>query len=296
MNDTKSSGDCAYRPWRHRLAVALAVLTVPLLFSGGEVTTTGSGDAVPDYHFPFPISFGSWLPDMVGGVLFEHGHRLVAWTVGLVTLALAGWLALSERRARVRWLGVAALATVLVQGGLGGLRVKLVWPSGMAIVHACLAQLFFCLTIALASVTSRRWTEGRLPASPSAGPAWAAAAACAAQLALGAVVRHTGQLLHAHIGGAFVVALLVGWAAARSRSILLQALLFAQLSLGLATWIVTASGYRRDPAAPWASQVAITGHLVMGALLLAAAFGTALRASAAPREVPAPASREGAPA
>src|SRR5499425_542003 len=137
----------------HRLAVATAVATFVLLFVGGLVTSTGSGLAVPDW----PLSFGQVFPRMEGGVLFEHGHRLVASAVGLLTLVLALWLVVREPRPGVRALGLLALFAVVLQGVLGGVTVLYKLPLAVSVSHACLAQAFFCLTVALAVVTGPGW-------------------------------------------------------------------------------------------------------------------------------------------
>ena len=143
--------------WPHRLAVVLGCATFPLLFIGGLVTSKGAGLAVPDW----PTTFGynmflyPWS-EMVGNILYEHSHRLVAACVGLLTIALAVALWFGERRTWLRWLGVTALLVVIAQGILGGLRVVLL-QNTLAILHACLAQAFFALTVGLALFTSREW-------------------------------------------------------------------------------------------------------------------------------------------
>jgi heme A synthase len=143
--------------WPHRLAVVLGCATFPLLFIGGLVTSKGAGLAVPDW----PTTFGynmflyPWS-EMVGNILYEHSHRLVASCVGLLTIALAVALWFGERRTWLRWLGVTALLVVIAQGILGGLRVVLRQDT-LAVLHACLAQAFFALTVGLALFTSREW-------------------------------------------------------------------------------------------------------------------------------------------
>ena len=98
---------------------------------------------------------------MVGGVLYEHGHRMIATTVGFLTIILAVWLSRSETRRWVRRLGWLALVAVVVQGLLGGLTVLLLLPPAVSVMHACLAQTFLCILVILAVVTSRGW-EGQL--------------------------------------------------------------------------------------------------------------------------------------
>jgi cytochrome c oxidase assembly protein subunit 15 len=178
-----------YDAWRHRFALLIVGATLVLIFAGGLVTSTGSGLAVPDW----PLSYGMLMPPMVGGILFEHGHRMVAASVGFLTLVLAAWTARTERRAGVRRLAWAALGVVIAQGVLGGLTVLFLLPTAVSVSHACLAQAFFCLTIALAYACSSEW----LSAVPREGDRSGAGAAASAatilvfvQLVLGALMRH----------------------------------------------------------------------------------------------------------
>jgi heme a synthase len=163
--------------------------TLLLIFVGGLVTSTGSGLAVPDW----PLSYGQLMPPMVGGIFYEHGHRMVASAVGLLTLVLAVWTARVERRAGVRWLAWGALAAVVAQGILGGLTVRFLLPTPISVAHACLAQTFFCITIALAYAGSREWLDAPAAGADRRGVRSAAAAATAVvfvQLLLGALMRH----------------------------------------------------------------------------------------------------------
>lgn len=273
---------------RHRFAVLTAVSTLLLLFVGGLVTTTGSGDAVPDWWF-VPISYGTLLPRMVGGVFYEHGHRLVATMVGLLTTILAVWTWVAERRRWVRWLGVAAFLAVVLQGTLGGLRVLLVLsPWVLAIVHACMAQVFFCLVVALVVVTSPRWGSPRWGDRTAASDgsrlarlALIATGACFLQLVLGAVLRHTGVGLALHACGALVVFALVGRTAHCARSVWLTVVLLVQVGLGVATWWITSSGFVRTIEAPADALIVVTAHLPVGALLLGSVLAVAI-ASGAP--------------
>src|SRR5580700_1362634 len=101
-----------YIPWLHRFAVALAVCTLFLVVAGASVTSKQAGLSVPDW----PLSYGQVMPEMTGGVLFEHGHRLVATFVGILTIGLAVWLSRADQRAWMRKLGWIALGAVIVQG------------------------------------------------------------------------------------------------------------------------------------------------------------------------------------
>jgi heme a synthase len=185
--------------WLHRYAVFVAAATFCLIVAGGLVTSTESGLSVPDWPttyghnmFTFPLS------KMVGGIRFEHTHRLIAATVGLLTILLAVWLARREPRRWVRNLGYLAVATVVAQGVLGGITVLYLLPTPVSVAHACLAQAFFCLTVAIAVVTSRRFRESAPPRlaaafrqAPVARVTTAAAGAVFLQLVVGAVMRHT---------------------------------------------------------------------------------------------------------
>jgi cytochrome c oxidase assembly protein subunit 15 len=145
-------------PWLTRFAWFTAGATWMLICFGGLVTSHGAGLAVPDWPntygynlFFFPVS--RW----VGGIFYEHTHRLVASGVGLLTTILAVWLWLKESRSWLRWLGVLAFVGVVFQGVLGGLRVTLL-KDELGIVHATLAQLFLVLVSAIALFTTRWWT------------------------------------------------------------------------------------------------------------------------------------------
>ncbi len=139
--------------WLHRYAVLVAISTAVLLYWGGLVTSTGSGLAVPDW----PLSYGMLMPPMVGGIFYEHGHRMVATFIGLLTIILALWLHKKEERRWLRILGWVALGTVVFQGILGGITVLFFLPVPVSVFHATLAQTFFCLTIAIALFTSPYW-------------------------------------------------------------------------------------------------------------------------------------------
>src|SRR5208337_1375761 len=108
----------------HRFAVFTAAATFVLIFAGGLVTSTGSALAVPDW----PLSFGKFFPKLEGGVLYEHGHRMIAATVTLLTLALMVWAFRAEHRTWVKRLAAAAFGLIVVQAVLGGLTVLFLLP------------------------------------------------------------------------------------------------------------------------------------------------------------------------
>ncbi len=168
-----------------------------LIVAGGLVTSTGSGLSVPDWPttyghnmFTFPLS--QW----VGGIRFEHSHRLIASTVGFLTIILCFWLWRREKRRWLCWLGTAALLAVIAQGVLGGLTVLYLLPTPISVLHACLAQTFLCMVVSIAVFTSPRWISrsGRSQASTGAAPhRWVLLLTLGifGQLILGAVMRHT---------------------------------------------------------------------------------------------------------
>jgi len=183
-------------PWLHRFAFFTALATLFLICSGGMVTSKGVGLAVPDWPttfgynmFLFPVS--KWI----GGIFFEHVHRLVASTVGFLTILLALWLWRCDERRWLRNLGFAALGAVILQGVLGGLRVTLL-EDEIGIFHACLAQAFFGMLIVIAFATSR---FGRRLAAVDLASSVGKNLSCLAlfttvmiylQLGLGATMRH----------------------------------------------------------------------------------------------------------
>ena len=145
----------------HLFALLVAASTAVLIFAGGMVTSTGSGLAVPDW--PNTYGWFMWtfpIDHWVGGIFYEHTHRLIASTVGFLILVLAVWLWRAEPRRWVRTLGFIALAAVITQGILGGLTVLFYLPDPISIAHASLAQIVFCLTITIAVATSSGWKRG----------------------------------------------------------------------------------------------------------------------------------------
>jgi cytochrome c oxidase assembly protein subunit 15 len=184
----------AHNVWLHRYALLVAGSTFVLVIAGGLVTSTGSGLAVPDW----PLSYGMYFPPMIGGIFYEHGHRMVAGAVGIMTMLLGLWLWRSEPRRWVRRLGAVAVLAVLAQAGLGGLTVIFLLPTAVSVAHAGLAMAFFCITSALALVTSPSWLRQR-EREPLDGPlplprlAAVTTAAVYGQILIGATVRHTGS-------------------------------------------------------------------------------------------------------
>src|SRR6266496_1344211 len=188
--------DCRYNKWLNRFAWFICVAALLLICSGGMVTSKNVGLAVPDWPttfgynmFLFPVS--KW----VGGILFEHTHRLIASVVGFLTIILAIWLWRSESRGWVRNLGLIALAGVILQGILGGLRVTML-KDEIGIFHACVAQAFLALLVVIALVTTSFWRSldefdiSQKKFALIRRLAIAITLAIYVQLALGATMRH----------------------------------------------------------------------------------------------------------
>lgn len=200
---TRSTGAAgpAYRRTPHWLAVLTTAATFPLIFMGGLVTSHGAGMSVPDWPNSYGYNMFTFPPSKwVGGIFYEHTHRLMGTVVGFLSilLAIAAWK--WERRTWARRLAYAVLGAVIFQGVLGGLRVVLV-QLDLAIVHACFAQAFFCLAALVAMVTSRWWLDPADGTRHAGGTSHDAvrrvvrlAVVCVAivylQLVVGAVMRH----------------------------------------------------------------------------------------------------------
>src|SRR5437764_1887868 len=192
--------------WLHRYAILVAVCTLFLVVAGGLVTSNDAGLSVPDW----PLSYGKLMPKMEGGIFFEHGHRMVATTVGLLTIILAVWLWRADPRRWMRRLGWIALAAVIAQGLLGGMTVIFLLPKPVSISHACLAQLFFSTTVLIVLFTSAEWARELPMAEDSGAPSLHALATAVpmcvlAQLALGAAARHGAVGVRPHVAGASIV-------------------------------------------------------------------------------------------
>jgi len=184
--------------WLRRYSKFTAFSTLGLIFAGGLVTSTGSGLAVPDWpntygEFMFTFPFSKW----VGGIFYEHLHRLLASFVGFLTLILSIWLWRTESRLWMKKLGFFALGTVIVQGILGGLTVIFLLPTFISMTHGILAQTFFCITIAIAYSLSKEWNSFDRSLAKDENISfvkWSMGLTGLVyiQLILGALMRHTG--------------------------------------------------------------------------------------------------------
>ena len=194
----------------HRFAVFTAICTFFLVIAGALVTSNDAGLSVPDW----PLSYGSLLPPMVGGIFYEHGHRMIAATVGFLTIIQAIWLWRVEDRRWVRNLGLAALGLVIAQGVLGGITVYLMLKTSTSSAHATLAQLFFATQLSIAFFTSAWWRSDVSQLDDPASPpvrvlAELTSIAILLQILLGAIFRHNGFGILPHLIGAAVVTVLV---------------------------------------------------------------------------------------
>ena len=261
--------------------------------AGALVTSNDAGLSVPDW----PTTFGSLyrIPRMVGGVKFEHGHRMVAELVGFLTIILAVWTRRAERRSWMRTLGLIALGTVIAQGVLGGITVLFYLPPAVSTAHATLAQSFFCLVVIMMMVTSREWMQVPPVVVERRGPrlrtlATLAAASVYLQLILGAAFRHSGVKLLPHLVSAVLVTVLLLWTVLRIFSEhaavpqllrparVLLALLLIQLGLGFAAYL-TRVEWVKQAAQPMLSMVVATvAHVAVGALVLATSVVLAVQA------------------
>ena len=248
---------------------------------------------MPDW----PTSFGSLnkLPPMVGGIKYEHSHRMIAEFIGLLIIVMAVWTQRVETRKWMRVLGWTALGAVIGQGILGGITVLHFLPWSVSTAHATLGQMIFCIVVAMALFTSRGWLQDYQPIAehdlwPSTPVLTALAAACVwVQLILGAAFRHSGIKLLPHLIGACVVTAVLCWTIVRvltrygridhlrKPTQLLLALLMIQLGLGFCAYL-TRIIWGHDAVQPMQIMVVSTvSHVAGGALVLAASVVLAIQ-------------------
>ena len=263
----------------HSYAVTVAAATFILIIAGGLVTSTGSGLSVPDW----PLSYGGLFPPMIGGIRFEHTHRLIAGLVGILTFALSIGLYLNDTRTWVKAMALTASFGIVLQAILGGLTVKYLLPTIVSVLHACLAQTFFCLVAVLALVTSREWAEAPVFESEEASSLHRLLGVTTIfvyfQLIAGAWVRHSsGRGLAVHFVLAFLILLHVLLALSKTsrfetgrpklqwQVFFLGILVMMQLFLGLGAFVLT----QRIPPdqAGLAKVILTTAHQANGALIL----------------------------
>ncbi len=303
--------------WPHRLAVALACATFPLVWVGGLVTTTKAGMAVPDWPstYGYNLFLYPWTTWLAGpwDLFVEHGHRLLGATVGLLTIALLVSLWQSDNRRWMHWVGCAALALVIFQGILGGMRVRMDERT-LALLHGCTGPLFFALATAIVVFTSRGWLNESPPKESdySAGLHRLAVVTCLLaylQIVLGAILRHipivtdpmtfalavkghliVAGLLAIHVGLEMwrVLCRFRGIRPLRNAAIALGCLLTAQIALGAGTWLVkyavpywatrwVSINTQAIQDGGWLQTHIITAHVAVGSLILVTSLVLALK-------------------
>ena len=284
------AAQAGYPDGLHRLAVAAAVVTFLLLAVGGIVTSREAGMIFSDW----PLSNGSvnpegWLTN--ADKMSEHGHRLLGSLVGLLTIWLAVWLQRRDERRSVKVLGWVALAAVIAQGLLGGLRVT-ENSTSLAMIHGCTGQAYFMVMVALAYLTSTDSRAVPEPGRDAGGLLYASMGVILVlymQIVHGARLRHVGGPLDSHFFGALLVAGSAIWmmaivllghggrTALRRPAFLITALLLLQIGLGFYTAYVLVRSY--DGYEPPLETLLLPSlHQAVGALLLAVAVWLALKA------------------
>ncbi|HCC57836.1 MAG TPA: hypothetical protein DEQ47_11360 [Solibacterales bacterium] len=289
-----------YQRGLHRFALLLTGCTLLLVVAGAMVTSKDAGLSVPDW----PLSYGRLMPPMEGNIFYEHGHRMIATAVGLLSIAMAVWL---WRSASPRWLkitGLAAVGGVIAQGVLGGITVLWMLPPAVSSSHACLAELFFSTTVAIAVFTSRGWQAGAVPVEdrgllPLRFVALFLPVFVLFQVALGATARHKAIGSIYHIANSALVTsavlyvtlrILLHFAkhdALRRSAIVMLVVTFAQVFLGIAAYMSRLA--TADAVQPIPVMVTFTVmHVAVGALTMAASVLLAIQVCRNVRRVAAP--------
>jgi heme a synthase len=256
-----------------------------VITAGALVTSNDAGLSVPDW----PTSFGYLIkvPHFVGGVRYEWSHRMLAGSLISLTLAIAIWTLLVEKRRWLRWLAIGAFCTVIAQAILGGLTVLLFQPPAVSTAHAAVAQTFFCIAVAIAVLTGRKWVEEHPRVEfDKRRPSLFTLTLLAifvlyVQLILGGMFRHHGLSWWPHVVHAVIVSFVLGWTVVRALAVYshidavrrpavgILSLLIAQLCLGFAAFL-TRVAWGTNAAQPELPMVISTvAHVAVGALLLA---------------------------
>ncbi|MBV9342393.1 MAG: COX15/CtaA family protein [Acidobacteria bacterium] len=276
-----------YNPAHHRIAIFIAVFTFITIIAGALVTSEDAGLSVPDW----PTSYGHYLklPPWVGGVVYEHSHRMIAAFTGLSTIVIAFWTWFVDRRRWMKALAFGALATIVAQGVLGGITVLHLLPPAISTAHATVAQTFFAIAVAIAVFTGRQWVEGDVsPVADKGHPKLLVLCLYSIlflyiQLIFGAMFRHHGMPWWPHVVNSLSVALVLTWTAIRAllqfpridairrAAVLLLVLLVIQLFLGFAAFWTRVSAGPETIQATAAMVFSTVAHVAVGALLLATA-------------------------
>jgi len=277
-----------YHPGVHKFALCVVAWAIVLLTAGALVTSEDAALAVPDW----PLSYGTLNPPMIGGIAFEHSHRLIAAGLGFLIVILSFLLWRYEERPWMRWLGFAALGGVIFQGFLGGLTVLKLLHYWLPVMHACTAEIMFAILVSIAFFTSQ-WYMQDLPQYPdSSNPSihfivTLNALVIFLQVLVGAGFRHKYLSLRPHVFGAPIVLALVIWTAAVLRRRfpdvpamgwmrkLLHSIVGLQIVLGvIALW---ARIHSADDPQPMPTVVISTVvHTVIGAIFFATSIITVL--------------------
>ena len=278
----------SYHPGVHRFAVFTAGWTVLLLIAGALVTSNDAALSVPDW----PKSFGTWTPPMVGGVFYEHSHRVIAGVLGVLTLILAIGIWVKEERRWLRWFAVIAVGGIVAQAILGGQVVIQLLHYWLPVIHACFAQIMFGALLSIAVFTSKWWIADRPQLDNRGSPSIHSLALLNAgviflQVFLGAGFRHKEIPIWPHAAGSLAVLATVVWTAVVLRKrfessreltkmrILLHSVFGLQFLLGIgAYWSRLATA---DAPQPMRVMIVLTvTHTVVGAMLFAVSILTIL--------------------
>ena len=258
--------------------------TVLLFVAGALVTSNDAALSVPDW----PKSFGTWFPtlrQLAGGAFFEHSHRVIAGALGVFILLLAILIWVKDGRRWLRWFGVIAVGSVVVQAVLGGEVVRQLLHYWLPVMHACFGQIIFAAVLAIAVFTSKWWMEDHARLADSGSPSIHTIATLNAemiflQVVLGAGFRHQELPVWPHILGAFVVLATVVWTAIALRKrfggspeltrarILLHSIFGIQFLLGFGAYWSRLATLEAPGPAPVMVLLTVT-HTVVGALLFA---------------------------
>jgi cytochrome c oxidase assembly protein subunit 15 len=277
-----------YHAGVHRFALFTVCWTVLLLIAGALVTSNDAALSVPDW----PKSFGTWTPPMVGGVFYEHSHRVIAGALGVWTLILAILIWIKEERRWLRWFAVIAVAGIVAQAILGGQVVIQLLHYWLPVLHACFAQIMFGAILSIAVFTSNWWISDRPQLEDCSSPSIHSltvlnAAVIFLQVFLGAGFRHKEIPIWPHAAGSLAVLTTVIWTAVVLRKrfenspeltkmrILLHSLFGLQFLLGIGAYWSRIS--TADAPQPMRVMVVLTvTHTVVGALLFAVSILTIL--------------------
>jgi len=289
----RSSLTTPYNSAHHYYALLTAFFAFLVIIAGALVTSNEAGLAIPDW----PTSFHTFrMPHMVGGVLYEYGHRMIAGFTILLTVGIAVVTVAVDKRRWMRKLAFIGFATILIQAILGRVTVMNLLPPAVSTAHAIVGQTFFCIAVAIALLTACRYTgEVQKTAVDRRKPSLIALTLLSVlvlyvQLALGGMFRHGGMSWEAHVFNAIVVAIVLTWTSVRVLSyysdldalrrpaIMMLSLLMAQLCLGFISFLTKVvwgqKGAQTQPMMVWST----VAHVATGALLLASAVVLAIQA------------------